>query len=299
MYKYLVMDIDGTLTDGKIYMGPQGEAMKAFSVKDGYVFKYILEPAQIIPVVITARNSSIVKNRCDELGIKEVYQGKLDKLAALKEIVGEQQLSSCVYFGDDILDLKCMMPIKNAGGIIGCPADAVQEVKAVSDYICLCKAGDGALREFVEWLVCSKCESEASNKIEAALEYLKKLKISESDIGCKKIVDDSFYYMVQSYKTRPVSESKLESHRKYVDIQIIVKGKEAMDIVDISRLSTVEEQYNDDADVMFWKPVSTMMQTVLREGDYIVLYPEHAHRGSILIDEAENVIKIVGKVKVS
>ena len=58
------MDVDGSLTDGKIYMGPQGEAFKAFSIKDGYVINYILKPAQIIPIILTARNSVIVQNRC-------------------------------------------------------------------------------------------------------------------------------------------------------------------------------------------------------------------------------------------
>ena len=135
MVKYLIMDIDGTLTDGKIYMGPGGEAMKAFSVKDGYVINFILKPAGIVPIVITARKSQIVQNRCDELGIKEVYQGKLDKITMLKEIVGEENLGQCAYFGDDILDLECMYPINEAGGIAGCPADAIKEVKAAAGYV--------------------------------------------------------------------------------------------------------------------------------------------------------------------
>ena len=79
MIKYLIMDVDGTLTDGKIYMGPNGEAMKAFSVKDGYAINFILKPAGIVPIIITARTSQIVKLRCDELGIEKVYQGNLNK----------------------------------------------------------------------------------------------------------------------------------------------------------------------------------------------------------------------------
>ena len=61
--KYLVMDVDGSLTDGKIYMGPNGEAMKAFSIKDGYAFNYILKPNNIVPIILTARKSAIVQNR--------------------------------------------------------------------------------------------------------------------------------------------------------------------------------------------------------------------------------------------
>lgn len=116
MIKYLVMDVDGTLTDGKIYMGPSGEAMKAFSVKDGYAINYILKPNNIVSIIITARTSDIVMRRCEELGITEVHQGKHDKLSALIEIVGKENLGSCAYFGDDVLDQKCMLPIKEEGG---------------------------------------------------------------------------------------------------------------------------------------------------------------------------------------
>ena len=135
------MDVDGTLTDGKIYMGPDGEAMKAFSIKDGYVINFILKPAEITPVILTARTSSIVRHRCEELGIDEIYQGRSDKLTALYEIIGKDGLGNCAYFGDDILDLKCMTPIKAAGCIAGCRADAVAEVKAIADYVCIIKAG--------------------------------------------------------------------------------------------------------------------------------------------------------------
>ena len=77
--KYLVMDVDGTLTDGKIYMGENGEVMKAFNIKDGYAISYFLPSNGIIPIVITGRKSKIVENRCKELGITEVHQGCIDK----------------------------------------------------------------------------------------------------------------------------------------------------------------------------------------------------------------------------
>ena len=124
MIKYLIMDVDGTLTDGKIYMGPNGEAMKAFSIKDGYVVNYILKPAGIKPVIITARTSSIVQNRCKELGITEVYQGKTDKQRTLMDIVGDNNLSHCAYFGDDIIDINC-----------GCPVNKVLKANAGSKLL--------------------------------------------------------------------------------------------------------------------------------------------------------------------
>ena len=131
--KYLVMDVDGTLTDGKIYMSSTGEAVKAFNIKDGCGIHDLLIPAGIIPVILTGRKSEIVLNRCKELGITEIYQGISRKTEVLRQIVGN--LSETAYIGDDINDLPCMQLVKEAGGIVGCPSDAVKAVKDISDYI--------------------------------------------------------------------------------------------------------------------------------------------------------------------
>lgn len=154
------MDVDGTLTDGKIYMGVEGEVMKAFDIKDGYAIHSLLKEHDIIPVVITARESTIVERRCKELGITEVHQGVMDKLGCLNGILKKyssaaQQfhLSNVAYIGDDLLDLKCMIPIMEAGGIAGCPADAAKKVSAACNYISAHRGGDGAVREFVEYLI--------------------------------------------------------------------------------------------------------------------------------------------------
>ena len=277
MIKYLIMDVDGTLTDGKIYMGPNGEAMKAFSIKDGYVVNYILKPAGIKPVIITARTSSIVQNRCKELGITEVYQGKTDKQRTLMDIVGDNNLSHCAYFGDDIIDINCMQPIKDAGGIVGCPADAVREVKQLSDYVCINKAGEGALREFTEWLITEKRDvRDIKRRVDAAV---------------------NFYYNIQYYDTKSPDLCDFESHRKYIDIQFMVSGKECLEFSDISRLS-VKQSYNENLDVMFWNVPENISKIVLSEGDYIVLYPEMAHRGAVICQKSEKVLKIVGKVRI-
>lgn len=154
--KYLVMDVDGTLTDGKIYMGQNGEMMKAFNIKDGCGIHDILIPAGICPVIITGRKSDIVLNRCKELGISEVHQGISDKLGKLMEITGN--LAEVAYIGDDINDLVCMKAVKNAGGVLGCPADAVQAIKKITDFVADHNGGDGAVRDFIEWLVDDKTE---------------------------------------------------------------------------------------------------------------------------------------------
>lgn len=151
MTKYLVMDVDGTLTDGKIYMGQNGEVMKAFNIKDGCGIHDILIPTGIIPIIITGRKSDIVFNRCKELGITEVYQGITDKVKKLNEITDD--LSTVAYIGDDINDLKCMRLIKEKHGRIGCPADAVKNVREFSDYVAPHNGGDGAVRDYIEWII--------------------------------------------------------------------------------------------------------------------------------------------------
>lgn len=145
------MDVDGTLTDGKIYMGNDGEMMKAFSIKDGYGIHDIAMKAGIIPVIITGRTSQIVLNRCNELGIKEIHQGISNKIEKLLSFTTD--LSKVAYIGDDLNDLSCMIPVKEAGGVVGCPHDAVRKVIELADFVTEHNGGDGAVRDFIEWLV--------------------------------------------------------------------------------------------------------------------------------------------------
>lgn len=148
MIKLLIMDVDGTLTDGKIYMAPSGEAMKAFDVKDGYAIAHLLPQYGIVPAIITGRTSKIVENRAKELGIRELHQGVTDKLEQLKEIASRYDASPAeiAYIGDDINDIACI----SYAGFSACPADAVQQVRDQVHYVCLHSGGHGALREMVE-----------------------------------------------------------------------------------------------------------------------------------------------------
>ena len=86
--KMLVMDVDGTLTDGHIYIGPTGEEMKVFSCKDGLGIKEVLPELGVTPVIITGRNSVITANRAKELRIEALYQGVADKLPLLRRSGG-------------------------------------------------------------------------------------------------------------------------------------------------------------------------------------------------------------------
>lgn len=150
MVKMLVMDVDGTLTDGKIYIGSQGEIMKAFNVKDGLGIAK-LNSKGIITVIITGRSSVIVTQRAKELNITEVIQGVHDKVKILRQVAEKYKcnLNEIAYIGDDENDLECM----KICGVKGCPADADNEVKKIADYVCNCSGGDGAVREFISYLL--------------------------------------------------------------------------------------------------------------------------------------------------
>lgn len=153
--KLFVMDVDGTLTDGKINMGPEGELFKSFNIRDGYGINEMLPAHGIVPAIITGRTSTIVENRAKELHVKELYQGRHDKLNTLKELMQKYdcQKENVAYIGDDILDIVCMKEC----GVIGCPSDACQQVKDIAQYICTNKGGDGAVREFIEYVISQNC----------------------------------------------------------------------------------------------------------------------------------------------
>lgn len=151
MKKYLIIDVDGTLTDGRINIGQNGELFKSFYCRDGLG---IITAAKrgMIPVILTSRVSDIVRERAKELGIVHVLQGAGDeKEKVLERFVREQQVSyeDIAYIGDDVNDLECM----ELCGVVGCPADAVDEVKKISDFISEKNGGQGAVRGFIDWML--------------------------------------------------------------------------------------------------------------------------------------------------
>ncbi|MEH7303101.1 KdsC family phosphatase [Neobacillus drentensis] len=148
--KMLVMDVDGTLTDGKIYVGDNGEVFKAFNVKDGYRLINI-EKYNIIPVIITGKRSEILAKRAAELRIEEVHQGIEDKLAVLDGVINRYQLTyeNVAYIGDDINDIDCMKVCY----LKACPADAISEVLGIVDYVCKSNGGNGAVRELIDLII--------------------------------------------------------------------------------------------------------------------------------------------------
>lgn len=148
MYRLFVMDVDGTLTDGKIYMSPSGETFKAFDVKDGYGVKSILKKHNINTAIITGRRSEIVRRRAEELDIDYLYQGVEDKLSCLEQLMETVGCSfgEVVYVGDDVNDLPCM----EKAGLSCCPADAHESVKKTVKYVAGRGGGQGAVREIID-----------------------------------------------------------------------------------------------------------------------------------------------------
>lgn len=151
MYKLLVMDVDGTLTDGKIYMSSSGEAFIAFDVKDGFGLKNILKKYNIKTAIITGRRSEIVQRRAEELDINYLYQGVNDKFICLKQLIETVNCSyeDVVYIGDDVNDQPCMEKV----GLSCCPADAHENVKKIVKHVAQRRGGQGAVREVIDMII--------------------------------------------------------------------------------------------------------------------------------------------------
>lgn len=145
--KLIALDVDGTLTDGKIYYDNVGNEIKAFNAKDGMAIAQAGKNGIEI-AVITGRKSTIVERRSKELGIKHIYQGIHSKVDALNMILDRTNIryDQVMYIGDDINDIKIMSKVKYAA----CPNDAVQEVKAICNIISNKTGGNGAVREIIE-----------------------------------------------------------------------------------------------------------------------------------------------------
>ncbi len=296
MIKYLVMDVDGTLTDGKIYMGPDGEALKAFDIKDGCGILLVLPKLGVTPVIITARRSKILENRCMELNISELHQGINSKLAKLKEVVGED-LSNVAYAGDDLPDIPCMEAVKKSGGIVLCPADAIPEIKAIADYISGYKAGDGAIRDCIQFLKQKKQGNDLKGRVQKIVEL-----ILAEDFADKKSGDymlpDGTRYMIQEYSTKPEDECVLESHRKHIDIQYMLSGHEKFKVYSTDCLTSACE-YNVEKDVDFWYRGIEVSCSILNPGGLIVIYHGQPHKGAIIWGKPEKVRKVVCKIDVN
>lgn len=148
--RMLALDVDGVLTDGRIYYGNAGEELKTFSIKDGLGLK-LLQRAGLRVAIITGRQSNIVDRRAAELGIEDVIQGREDKRQALEELCRQHQLTAaqCAYMGDDLPDLGAI----RAAGLGLSVADGDATVRAAADWVSSRNGGCGAVREACEHIL--------------------------------------------------------------------------------------------------------------------------------------------------
>jgi len=146
----LLMDVDGTLTDGTILILPDGEELRSYHVADGLGI-LLAQMAGLRVGLITGKESRSVATRAKRLKLVEVYQGAIDKKKALDEILARHGLAAdkVAYIGDDLGDLGVL----RAAGLSGAVADAHPDVKAAAHYVCRTAGGRGAVREFIEFIL--------------------------------------------------------------------------------------------------------------------------------------------------
>jgi 3-deoxy-D-manno-octulosonate 8-phosphate phosphatase (KDO 8-P phosphatase) len=151
--RLLVLDVDGVLTDGRLWFGPDGEALKVFHVRDGHGIK-LLREAGVEVAVISGRRSRAVETRMRELGVSRVIQGADDKQSALDGLLASLGLApaeaACLV--DDLPDL----PLLRTVGLPAAVADAHPAVLAEARHVTRLPGGQGAVREFCDWLLAAR-----------------------------------------------------------------------------------------------------------------------------------------------
>jgi 3-deoxy-D-manno-octulosonate 8-phosphate phosphatase (KDO 8-P phosphatase) len=148
--KCALFDVDGVLTDGRLYIGAMGETVKAFHTLDGHGLKLLVR-AGITPVIVTGRDSAAVRRRVADLGLAHATYGAEDKLAAAQGWLDRLGVdwSDTAAIGDDWPDL----PLLHRAGLSCASANAHAEVRAVADHVTVAPGGHGAAREFCDLLL--------------------------------------------------------------------------------------------------------------------------------------------------
>mgnify|MGYP003323903848 FL=1 len=146
--KFLILDVDGTLTDGGIYLSDEGVQFKKFNAKDGMGIRKAISKGIEVGIISHSYSSKMIDDRANMLGLKYVYVGGKPKLQVVNEWLSELGLSrnEVAYMGDDINDLDVMKLV----GCTACPADSSEEVLEISQKVMKKNGGAGAVREFID-----------------------------------------------------------------------------------------------------------------------------------------------------
>jgi 3-deoxy-D-manno-octulosonate 8-phosphate phosphatase (KDO 8-P phosphatase) len=151
--RLMLFDVDGVLTDGTLYLGEGGEVMKGFNVRDGHGLK-MLQDGGIEVGIVSTRDSSIVRIRCEELGIRLLRQGAATKQVVVRELLEERGLrpEQAGFMGDDLLDLAAMLHC----GFAATVPEAPMAVRERCHYIAKAAGGKGAAREVCDFVLAAQ-----------------------------------------------------------------------------------------------------------------------------------------------
>jgi 3-deoxy-D-manno-octulosonate 8-phosphate phosphatase (KDO 8-P phosphatase) len=154
-----LFDVDGVLTDGRLYFGPAGETMKVFNTLDGHGIK-MLARSGVATGLLSGRISEAAATRGRELGMPHVILGVEDKVAHFEALLAKLGLdaSQCAFVGDDLPDA----PVLARCGLAVAVANAVAEVKAIAHLVTAARGGEGAVREFCEFVMRAQGTLEAA-----------------------------------------------------------------------------------------------------------------------------------------
>ncbi len=146
--KMLILDVDGTMTDGGVYIQEDGKQFKKFSAQDGLGIKLAIKSGVDVGIISHSTVTEMVTARANMLGLKHFYIGQRPKLEVLEEWQKELGIdyNSVAYIGDDVNDLDIMERV----GFTACPANAIDKVKSIVNVILTKKGGEGAVREFID-----------------------------------------------------------------------------------------------------------------------------------------------------
>ena len=147
--KAVISDIDGILTDGGMYYSEKGEVFKKFNTRDGMAVELMKE--KIVTILITQEKSKIALQRAKKLKISDIHVGIVKKELLLPKICKKYNVkpSEILYIGDDVNDYEIMKKV----GLSATPADGMDVIKKISDYICVTKGGDGVFREIADLIL--------------------------------------------------------------------------------------------------------------------------------------------------
>ncbi|MFP4094120.1 MAG: KdsC family phosphatase [Cyclobacteriaceae bacterium] len=146
--RLIVLDIDGTLTDGGVYISEKGDEMKKYNTKDGMAIKRLIRKGINVAFISASSSLMTVKKRADMLGVKYCYVGEDEKTGVLEKWLQEMSLTheQVLFMGDDINDLAIMQKV----GTSACPADASPQVREQAKIVLSRRGGDACFRELVD-----------------------------------------------------------------------------------------------------------------------------------------------------